>query len=181
MGFGAMALYAGILMLAGRVEMTKPKAYEPLAIVASETRVTPPPELKAKLKEGTNWLHFYRQECPCSRAAIGHVAALKNRYPNLNWVGINVGEKPGPARDPFVGVTLNGDQIYDQGGEIAAAYGISSTLAAVLVDSTGKTLWKGSYREVGTHPGYTAEDAFADLASGKPLHPGQLGDGCVIP
>ncbi|MFN3963603.1 MAG: hypothetical protein ACK4NQ_11565, partial [Fimbriimonadaceae bacterium] len=76
---------------------------------------------------------------------------------------------------------LNGDQIYDRGGEIAAAYGISSTPAAVLVDSTGKTLWKGSYCEVGTHPGYTAEDAFADLASGKPLHPGQLGDGCVIP
>lgn len=181
MGFGAMALYAGILMLAGQVEMTKPKANEPLAIVDSETRVTPPPQLKAKLKEGANWLHFYRQECPCSRAAISHVAELKKRYPDLNWVGINVGETPGPAKDPFVGVTLSGDQIYDETGDIAAAYGITSTPAAVLVDATGKTLWKGSYREVGELPGYTAEDAFADLASGKPFQPGQLGDGCVIP
>lgn len=181
MGFGAMALYAGILMLAGQVEMTKPKADEPLAIVDSETRVTPPPELKAKLKEGTNWLHFYRQECPCSRAAISHVAALKKRYPDLNWVGINVGETPGPAQDPFVGVTLEGDQIHDKGGEIAATYGITSTPAAVLVDPEGEVQWKGSYREVGEHPGYTAEDALADLASGEPLQPGQLGDGCVIP
>lgn len=181
MGFGAIALYASILMLAGQVEMTKPKAYEPLAIVDSETRVTPPPELKAKLKEGTNWLYFYRQECPCSRAATGHVAALKERYPDLNWVGINVGEAPGPAQDPFVGVKLEGEQLFDETGEIAAAYGITSTPSAVLVDPEGEVQWKGSYREVGEHPGYTAEDAFADLVSGEPLQPGQLGDGCVIP
>ncbi len=181
MGFGALAVYAGILMLAGQVEMTKAKAYEPLAIVNSEIRGTPPPELKAKLKEGTTWLHFYRQECPCSRAATGHVAALKRRYPDLNWIGINVGEQPGPTHDPFVGVTLEGEHLFDETGEIAAAYGISSTPSAVLVDPAGEVQWVGSYREVGDHPGYTAEDALADLASGEPLHLGQLGDGCVIP
>lgn len=181
MGFGAIALYAGILMLAGQVEMTKPKAYEPLAIVDSETRVTPPPSLLAKLKEGTTWLHFYRQECPCSRAATGHVAALKRQYPDLNWVGINLGAQPGPSNDPFVGVTVEGEQLFDKDGDIAAAYGITSTPSAVLVDELGKTLWRGSYREVGEHPGYTAEDALADLAAGEPFETGQLGDGCVIP
>lgn len=181
MGIGAMALYAGILVLAGQMEMTKPKAYEPLAMASPGTQSSPPPELKAKLKEGTNWLHFYRQECPCSRAATGHVAALKRRYPDLNWVGINVGETPGPAKDPFVGVTLEGEHLFDETGEIAAAYGITSTPSAVLVDPEGEAQWKGSYREVGERPGYTAEDALADLASGEPFQPGQLGDGCVIP
>ena len=181
MGIGVIALYAGVLVLAGQVEMTKPKAYEPLAMASPGTQGSPPPELKAKLSVGTTWLHFYRQECPCSRAATGHVAALKRRYPDLHWIGINVGEQPGPTQDPFVGVTLEGEHLFDETGEIAATYSIRSTPAAVLVDSAGKATWKGSYRKLGVHPGYTAEDALADLASGEPLRPGQLGDGCVIP
>lgn len=181
LGFGAIALYSGILMLAGQVEKAKPVAYEPLAMVASNEQYTTPLELKAKLKEGATWLHFYRQECPCSRAATAHVVALKQRFPDLNWLGINVGEHPGPLHDPFLGVTLEGESHFDESGQIAAAYGVSSTPTAVLVDRTGKVTWKGSYREVGDHPGYTAEDAFADFAAGKPLQSGQMGDGCLIP
>lgn len=180
-GLGVVFVYVGILAFAGKVESAKPREYASGRIAPSQITKHSVPELQSQLKAGLNWLHFYRQECPCSRASTVHVEALRRQYPEVNLLAINVDDQPGAPRDSFLGIAVEAEQVWDADQRIAKAYGIHSTPSAVLVDGQGKALWRGSYREVRNHPGFTAEDALLALAGGQSVEPGELGDGCLIP
>lgn len=83
-------------------------------------------------------LHFYDKHCPCSRFLQDHVRSLAKRFQGK----VDVVVVTQTVDDPF---TWASRTIEDRHGRLASAAGVFATPQAVLIDKSGKILFRGSY------------------------------------
>lgn len=92
------------------------------------------------------YLHFFSLDCPCSRFNLDHVRELVAKYGKTvrTIVVLQTEDAPASLRG-FQKLNLPVEVVADEGGTIAAAYGVYSTPQAVLLDSEGRLYYRGNY------------------------------------
>lgn len=135
-------------------------------------------------------LHFYNQDCPCSRFNRDHLRALHRRFGEAVQFVAVVESAGGEATGSGVPMP----HVLDRGGALAAAFGVYSTPQAVLLDGERRLRFRGNYNTsryctarqtefvrlalealLGHRP--LARDAEAELAWGCPLPDQECRDG----
>lgn len=84
-------------------------------------------------------LHFFNPDCPCSRFNTKHILELKNKFfSQVDFVGYTITQ---------ISYSYPIRVIYDADASVAKKYGVYSTPQAVLLDHSGKLLYRGNYNK----------------------------------
>lgn len=86
-------------------------------------------------------LHFYNPECPCSRFNRDHVDMLRRRFAgDVQFVEIveAAPREAAPSDDAL-------PYVVDDGGAMAALFGVYSTPQAVLLDGERRLVYRGNF------------------------------------
>ena len=91
-------------------------------------------------------LHFFNAECPCSRFNLDQVRALVRHYRTLlRCVTVMEAADTAQARKDFKNLPVGGEYVTDTDGKIAAACGVYSTPQAVVLDASGRLMYRGNF------------------------------------
>ncbi len=111
------------------------------------------------------FIHFFNNDCPCSRFNIDEFKQMVYRYKeDISFLAIIQGdETEKEAVDKFKSkYDLGIPTMFDQNGKIAYELGVISTPQAVIVDQNHKIYYKGNYNKARF---CTAKNTqFADMA-----------------
>ncbi len=85
-------------------------------------------------------LHFFNPECPCSKFNVKHIQKLASQYATkvefVAYSNQKLTDKNYPIAIKF-----------DENGKMAKLYGVYSTPQAVLLDSSGRIIYRGNYNK----------------------------------
>lgn len=91
-------------------------------------------------------LHFYNDECPCSRFNVDAVRALvREHHDAVDFVAIVQGADPETATEAFTDQGFAMPVVSDRDGAIAKRFGVYSTPQAVILDASGCLYYRGNY------------------------------------
>jgi len=103
-------------------------------------------ELNGLSASSNLFIHFYNNDCPCSRFNISEFESMVRRYsPDVQFLAVVQHEESSDAAASFIDeYDLGIPVIYDKNGAIADSLGVYSTPQAVLIRQ-GKVFYKGNY------------------------------------
>ena len=137
-------------------------------------------------QEQSTLLHFYNPDCPCSRFNRTHLEDLISTYrDSVNFVVVVQHEEgEGDLPDAFD----HARAVYDPDGKIADLCGVYSTPQAILLDETGKIIYRGNYnraRYCSTRDTWFTEMVIKAKLADKPIPvlpaPAYQAYGCNLP
>ena len=93
-------------------------------------------------------LHFYSDQCPCSRFNMKEFERLGRKYQeDIDFYVVIQSEEEGAAKKFEEKYELALPTILDVGGAISDLCGIYATPQAVILDNLGKLFFKGNYNK----------------------------------
>ena len=140
----AILLTIGVIFLEQEYKFTLPTPVpEDLAILKTGDSVNVDLPLEAG-KKGA-FVHFYNNDCPCSRFNINEFQSMVRRFGNeVSFIAVIQDEKKDADAEFKEKYDLGIPIISDPEGSIADALGVYSTPQAVLIRE-GKVFYKGNY------------------------------------
>lgn len=135
------------------------------------------------------FLHFFSQDCPCSRFNLDHVRTLCRRFGTQVRFLLVLHAKRSPATLQIArDLHLDMETVADADGSLARRLGVYSTPQAVLLDRQGRLYYRGNYNlgRYCTEPQTEfARLALEALLAGRtcPVFPKQatIAYGCALP
>ncbi len=119
----------------------------------------------AGFKDKGLFIHFFNNDCPCSRFNIDEFKQMVLKYnKEIRFVAVIQGEnqEEDEIKTFKEKYDLGIPTLYDEGGKLAYQLGIISTPQAVIIDKTQKVYYKGNYNRARF---CTAKNTqFADMA-----------------
>lgn len=130
---------------------------------------------------------FLSSKCPCSNSHIGTIKDLKNKFSDVQFIGVhsNYNEDKKSAEEYFQQANLGFPIIYDDQTSIAKELGAVKTPHAFILDSKGKIIYNGSVTS--SSNAVLAKENFLlialnEIQAGKtPSEPNRKTLGCYIP
>jgi hypothetical protein len=88
---------------------------------------------------------FLSAQCPCSHSHIQHLKTLKEKYPEVKFIGIhsNVDETLSMSENYFKNLKLTFEVIQDEQAKIANIFKALKTPHAYLISKSGEILYAG--------------------------------------
>ena len=87
-------------------------------------------------------LSFWASWCSPCRYELPELNTLIYKYPNIQFVAVNVDKSVGPAKKFLRGITLDMPIVMDNSAVILGEYGVISMPTLFLIDSNGTVQYK---------------------------------------
>ena len=100
-------------------------------------------------------LSFWASWCSPCRYELPELNTLVSKYPNVQFVAVNVDKSVGPAKKFLHGITLDMPIVMDNSALILGEYGVLSMPTLFLIDSNGTVQY--------TKIGYSQEKKLVEL------------------
>ena len=102
-------------------------------------------------------LSFWASWCSPCRYELPELNNLIEKYPNIQFIAVNVDKSVGPAKKFLRGITLDMPIVMDNSAVILGEYGVISMPTLFLIDSNGTVQY--------TKVGYSKEKKLVELES----------------
>ena len=100
-------------------------------------------------------LSFWASWCSPCRYELPELNNLVSKYPNIQFIAVNVDKSSGPAKKFLQGITLDMPIVMDNSALILGEYGVISMPTLFLIDSKGTVQY--------TKIGYSQEKKLVEL------------------